>query len=399
MAVPLALLPAHRAAAPGALGAASPSATPATRPITGPRLSISVSDGQTIAKAGGQLTYSVHVRNIGTSAAPNLVITLTLPPGVPLVSASAHGSSAKEKITWRAGVPAGGSQTFWAAGRVTHRRPGRYGWPPWPARRLQTRAIRSSARLTWTGPRLTPRRRAPKSGRPPGRPSARRAPLPQPAAWPWPRRSPLWSSSAAGPGCARGCGTQASASALTGLAPPGGYEDDVALVLYRHRSSGDVPRDGGPGREQCDPSGGPPRRAPPQAGATAPITSRAGPGPAFLAIRVASSRGLHRRRSAGWALAGLGPGLGALTRGARRIRKLRLVGELGRHPAEHRAQCSPPGGRVVRGVGDQDQRNVRLVQLHLLPEISLRPARPAHLAGPAARKNCGISVPAGSWVM
>ncbi len=120
MAVPLALLPAHRAAAPGALGAASPSATPATRPITGPRLSISVSDGQTIAKAGGQLTYSVHVRNIGTSAAPNLVITLTLPPGVPLVSASAHGSSAKEKITWRAGVPAGGSQTFWAAGRVTH---------------------------------------------------------------------------------------------------------------------------------------------------------------------------------------------------------------------------------------------------------------------------------------
>jgi uncharacterized repeat protein (TIGR01451 family) len=128
LAVPLALLSAPAAdAATLAPSTHSPSThspathSPATRRPTGPRLSIDVTDGQTTAKVGDRLTYAVSVRNVGTSAVPHLTITLTLPPGVPPVSASRHGASAGGKVTWHANVPAGRPETFHATGQV--RRP------------------------------------------------------------------------------------------------------------------------------------------------------------------------------------------------------------------------------------------------------------------------------------
>jgi uncharacterized repeat protein (TIGR01451 family) len=128
MAVPLALLAGHgaaaatlvlRPAAPSATVAAHATRLPVIHPIAGPRLSISVSDGRASAKIGDRLSYVVSIRNIGMSAAPHLTITLTLPPGVPLSSVSRHGASAGEKVTWHASVRAGRTQTFRATGRVT----------------------------------------------------------------------------------------------------------------------------------------------------------------------------------------------------------------------------------------------------------------------------------------
>jgi len=125
LAVPLALLSAPAAAA--ATAGHSPTAhspathSPAAKRPTGPRLSIDVTDGQTSAKVGDRLTYAVSVRNVGTSAVPHLTVTLTLPPGVPPLSASRHGATAAAKVTWHTDVPAGHAETFRATGQV--RRP------------------------------------------------------------------------------------------------------------------------------------------------------------------------------------------------------------------------------------------------------------------------------------
>jgi uncharacterized repeat protein (TIGR01451 family) len=127
MAVPLALLGGHgataatlvtRRAASAAIVAAHATRPPVTHRITGPRLSISVSDYRTSAKIGDRLSYAVSIRNVGTAEVPHLTITLTLPRGVPLSSISRHGASAGEKVTWHASVPAGRTQTFRATGQV-----------------------------------------------------------------------------------------------------------------------------------------------------------------------------------------------------------------------------------------------------------------------------------------
>jgi uncharacterized repeat protein (TIGR01451 family) len=113
-------------AAPGAaaatreLGTAKPSTTPVVHPPSGPLLSIGVSDHRAMAKVGDQLTYAVSVRNAGTSGVAHLTVTLTLPQGVPLVSASRQGAAAAGKVTWHAAMAAGRAQTFRATAQVKH---------------------------------------------------------------------------------------------------------------------------------------------------------------------------------------------------------------------------------------------------------------------------------------
>jgi uncharacterized repeat protein (TIGR01451 family) len=117
MAIPLAELPAQSAARPTASGTAPPAAAHA-RPPRGPQLSIGLGDGRTVAKAGDRLSYAVSIRNAGSSQAPHLAITLTLPTGVRLISASRNGAGRAGKITWHAGVPAGHRESFRAVGEV-----------------------------------------------------------------------------------------------------------------------------------------------------------------------------------------------------------------------------------------------------------------------------------------
>jgi uncharacterized repeat protein (TIGR01451 family) len=102
---------------PALLGASHPAAgSPAAK---GPSLSVSVSDGRSTARSGDTLTYTVTVRDTGSTAARQLKITQTFSPGLKLVSASDHGAASSGQVSWTADLAAGGWRTFRAMTRVT----------------------------------------------------------------------------------------------------------------------------------------------------------------------------------------------------------------------------------------------------------------------------------------
>ena len=84
-----------------------------------PALTISVTDGRTTASPGDQLTYLVSLRDGGTVGAQHLKITQSLSAGLDYLSASPHGMAAGGRVTWSAGIPAGGTKTFRVVARVT----------------------------------------------------------------------------------------------------------------------------------------------------------------------------------------------------------------------------------------------------------------------------------------
>lgn len=83
-----------------------------------PKLSISVDNGRTAAKEGDRLTYTVAVRNIGTTDARKLHLTQSMPPGLRFVSADGHGSVRDGQVVWTADVPAGKDVTFHTTAQV-----------------------------------------------------------------------------------------------------------------------------------------------------------------------------------------------------------------------------------------------------------------------------------------
>jgi uncharacterized repeat protein (TIGR01451 family) len=85
---------------------------------TGPTLSIGVTDGTNTAKPGDLLSYTVNIRNLGSSTAPPLDIALMLPPAFRLLSASGGGAKAAGQVMWRVSLPAGHSGVFRISGRV-----------------------------------------------------------------------------------------------------------------------------------------------------------------------------------------------------------------------------------------------------------------------------------------
>jgi uncharacterized repeat protein (TIGR01451 family) len=94
----------HQAASPGA---------PATRAAPRvPELAVTVSDGRTTARAGEVLSYLVTVRDTGAVAAPHLTVTQTVSPGLHFLSASDGGVETGGRVSWPAGLAAGGSRMF-----------------------------------------------------------------------------------------------------------------------------------------------------------------------------------------------------------------------------------------------------------------------------------------------
>jgi uncharacterized repeat protein (TIGR01451 family) len=107
---------------PGAARAAAarvPSAASAARTARSPELVVTVSDGHVAARAGETLAYLVTVRDTGRAAAPRLTITQTMSPGLRVLSASDHGAVASGRVSWSAGLPAGGSREFRVGAEVT----------------------------------------------------------------------------------------------------------------------------------------------------------------------------------------------------------------------------------------------------------------------------------------
>lgn len=76
--------------------------------------------GPSTAFSGSPVSYTVTVRNDGPSAAANVVVSDTLPPGLTFTSASGGGVHASGVVTWPAipSLPAGSSQSFTMSGIV-----------------------------------------------------------------------------------------------------------------------------------------------------------------------------------------------------------------------------------------------------------------------------------------
>jgi uncharacterized repeat protein (TIGR01451 family) len=115
LAAGLIALPAAATGHPGA-----PRAAPAVPAPRIPWLTVSVTDGHTVATAGERLAYTVSVRDTGTTAAPRLTITQTLAPGLELLRVSANGMATGRQVAWPASIPAGGTRTFHVVAQVTH---------------------------------------------------------------------------------------------------------------------------------------------------------------------------------------------------------------------------------------------------------------------------------------
>src|ERR1700722_2843371 len=110
------VVPVLMGAGPPATGAArqaaSPGATAARAAPRVPELAVTVSDGRTTARAGEVLSYLVTVRDTGAVAAPHLTVTQTMSPGLRFLSASDGGVETGGRVSWPAGLAAGGSRTF-----------------------------------------------------------------------------------------------------------------------------------------------------------------------------------------------------------------------------------------------------------------------------------------------
>lgn len=107
----LTMAPVAVAAAGTQAAAADSSHLPATAGIA-PQLSIGVDDGRTSAVAGDKLTYSITVRNLGTTDITGLVVTQTVPAGLTLVSAEPAGTTHPGGFGWPLDLKATGKAMF-----------------------------------------------------------------------------------------------------------------------------------------------------------------------------------------------------------------------------------------------------------------------------------------------
>jgi uncharacterized repeat protein (TIGR01451 family) len=107
------------ASAPAGSTVPAMASAPGTRAARVPGLAVTVSDGHVAARSGEVLTYLVTVRDTGTVAAPRLEVTQTMSAGLRVLSVSDHGVAAGGRVSWPAGLAAGGSRTFRVVAQVT----------------------------------------------------------------------------------------------------------------------------------------------------------------------------------------------------------------------------------------------------------------------------------------
>jgi uncharacterized repeat protein (TIGR01451 family) len=91
--------------------------TPATA-APGPQLSIAITDGRTSTSEGDRLTYTITIRNLGSSAAKALQVSQTLPTGLSFVSTDHRGKAGGGRVAWTVDLAAGGESTLATVARV-----------------------------------------------------------------------------------------------------------------------------------------------------------------------------------------------------------------------------------------------------------------------------------------
>jgi uncharacterized repeat protein (TIGR01451 family) len=78
----------------------------------GPQLSIAVDNGRTSAAVGDTTTYTITVRNLGTTQVTGLLVTQRVPTGLELRSADSGGIANAGMVSWRLNLKANGKATL-----------------------------------------------------------------------------------------------------------------------------------------------------------------------------------------------------------------------------------------------------------------------------------------------
>jgi uncharacterized repeat protein (TIGR01451 family) len=100
-------------------GLGLPVASPAVAAPAKPQLNIAIDDGQTSAKNGDALGYTITIRNTGAAVAHRLAVTQTLPQGLSFKSADAAGVVKTGAVHWTVTVKPGGKAVMHTAMTVT----------------------------------------------------------------------------------------------------------------------------------------------------------------------------------------------------------------------------------------------------------------------------------------
>jgi uncharacterized repeat protein (TIGR01451 family)/LPXTG-motif cell wall-anchored protein len=106
-------------AAPTPSPSPSPSPSASTTTPSAPQLSIAVDNGRTTAVVGDRLSYTITVRNLGSTQVRGLRVSQTMPAGLRFESAGSHGVAKAGTVTWTLNLKANGSTTLHTDGTVT----------------------------------------------------------------------------------------------------------------------------------------------------------------------------------------------------------------------------------------------------------------------------------------
>jgi uncharacterized repeat protein (TIGR01451 family) len=104
------LLTAGPAAATGAGAGAAPAGS--SQAPAGPQLSIAIDNGRTSTSAGDTPTYTITVRNLGTTDVDGLEVTQSVPPGLRFESADPAATAQTGSVGWTLDLKAAGAATF-----------------------------------------------------------------------------------------------------------------------------------------------------------------------------------------------------------------------------------------------------------------------------------------------
>lgn len=108
----LALLPALLlAVGPGLAAGAQPPATVPSAPA-GPQLSIAIDNGRSTTESGATLTYTITVRNLGSTDVDDLQVTQNVPDGMTVKSVDSGGTAKGSDVTWDVSLKAAADATF-----------------------------------------------------------------------------------------------------------------------------------------------------------------------------------------------------------------------------------------------------------------------------------------------
>lgn len=91
----------------------------AAKQKSAPQLSIAIANAETSVSVGDPLSYTITVKNLGSTAVRGLRVTQTMPPGLEFKSADAKGVAGKAQVRWKVDLKASGTSRLHSAMKVS----------------------------------------------------------------------------------------------------------------------------------------------------------------------------------------------------------------------------------------------------------------------------------------